>query len=193
MLGTLLEASPAGARWPSFREAGSLITRGLRVRGWVWLLAMLWVALGVGGAIYAVVAISHPTYSEVTLIPPAIQWLTEPAVISDAIVIAELAWVLLSLLLPVAGFVGLRGWRPRNWLRLAGWAGSWVAGLALMNQAADWVAAGEVATHGVLSVGVAVCAAWLVLGSLMTWILAVPARRSDVADTGDPELRQTSA
>jgi hypothetical protein len=53
----------------------------------------------------------------------------------------------------VAGFVRLRGWRPRNWLRVAGWAGSWVAGLALMNQAADWAVAGEGGASGVLSVG----------------------------------------
>jgi hypothetical protein len=46
MLGTLLEASPPGARWPSFRDARALITGGLRVRGWVWLLSMLWAAAG---------------------------------------------------------------------------------------------------------------------------------------------------
>jgi hypothetical protein len=46
MLGTLLEASPLGARWPSFRDARTLITGGLRVRGWTWLMSMLWVAAG---------------------------------------------------------------------------------------------------------------------------------------------------
>ena len=46
MLGTLLEASPAGRRWPSFRDARALVTGGLRVRGWTWLLSMLWVAAG---------------------------------------------------------------------------------------------------------------------------------------------------
>ena len=50
MLGALLEASPPGRRWPTFRDARALVTGGLRVRGWVWLLSMLWVG---AGAIYA--------------------------------------------------------------------------------------------------------------------------------------------
>jgi len=97
----------------------------------------------------------------------------------------ELAWLLLSVPVLVAGFVRLRGWRPRRWVRAAAWAGSWVAGLALMGQAADWVGAGLGATRGVLSVReLAICAAWLLLGGAMTWILAVPpARRSDVPST----------
>jgi hypothetical protein len=48
--------------------------------------------------------------------------------------------------------------------------------MALMNEAADWVAAGLGSTGGVLSVGeLAICAAWLALGGAMTWILATPA------------------
>src|SRR5215470_1492208 len=46
MLGTLLEASPAGRNWPSFRDARALLIGGLRVRGWTWSLSMLWVAAG---------------------------------------------------------------------------------------------------------------------------------------------------
>jgi hypothetical protein len=47
MLGTLLEASPPGRRWPSFRDARSLIIGGLRVRGLlVWCLSILWAGLG---------------------------------------------------------------------------------------------------------------------------------------------------
>ena len=176
MLGTLLEASPPGRRWPSFRDARALVIGGLRVRGWTWLLSMLWVVIGAGGAIYATVAFSHPGYEEGLLIPPNIQWPGEPQIIIDVGVIAELAWGLLSGPLLVAGFVRLRGWRPRNWLRVAGWAGSWVAGLALMNQAADWAAAGMGGTSRVLSVGeMAICAAWLMLGAVMTWILAAQA------------------
>jgi hypothetical protein len=176
MLGTLLEASPPGARWPSFRDARALVTGGLRVRGWTWLLSMLWVVIGAGAAIYATVTFSHPGYGEGLLIPPTIQWPGEPQVIIDVGVIAEVAWVLLPVPVLVAGFVRIRGWRPRNWLRVAGWAGSWAAGLALMDQAAEWAAAGEVGNRGVLSVGeLAICAAWLMLGAVMTWILAAPA------------------
>ena len=176
MLGTLMEASPPGARWLSFRDARALAIGGLRVRGWTWLLSMLWVVIGAGGAIYATVAFSHPGYGEGLLIPPTLQWPGEPQVINAVGVIAEAAWLLLSGPLLVAGFVRLRGWRPRNWLRVAGWAVSWVAGLALMIQAAEWAAAGEDGTRGVLRVGeMAICAAWLMLGAVMTWILAAPA------------------
>jgi hypothetical protein len=178
MLGTLLAASAPGRRWPSFRDIRALVTGGLRVRGLTWLLSMLWVVIGAGGAIFATVAFSHPGYEEVLLIPPTIQWAGEPQVINAVGVIAEVIWVLLSGPLLVAGFVRLRGWRPRNWLRVAGWAGSWVAGLALMNQATEWVAAGLGGTRGVLSFGeMAICAAWLMLGAVMTWILAAPAPR----------------
>ena len=176
MLGTLLEASPPGRSWPSFRDARALAIGSLRVRGWTWLLTMLWVVMGAGGAIYATVAFSHPGYGEGLLIPPNIQWPREPQVIIDVGVIAEVAWGLLSGPLLVAGFVRLRGWRRRNWLRVTGWAGSWVAGIALMNQAAEWAAAGMYGTRGLLSIGeMAICAAWLVLGGGMTWILAAPA------------------
>jgi len=53
--------------------------------------------------------------------------------------------------------------------------------LALMIQAAEWEVAGEDGTRGVLVVGeMAICAAWLVLGAVITWILAVPTRRREV-------------
>ena len=98
--------------------------------------------------------------------------------------------MLLSVPLLVAGFVRLRGWRPRNWLRVAGWAGSWVAGLALMNQTADWAAAGEGGTRGVLSVGeMAICAAWLALGGAMTWILSGPQTRADSSGASNVATR----
>ena len=172
----MLEASQPGRKWPSFRDARALVIGGLRVCGWTWLLSMLWVVIGAGGAIYATVAFSHPGYGEGWLIPPTIQWPGEPQVVIDVGVIAEVVWVVLPAPLLVAGFVRLRGWRPCNWLRVAGWAGSWVAGLVLMIQAAEWAAAGEDGTRGVLRIGeTAICAAWLMLGVVMTWILAAPA------------------
>jgi hypothetical protein len=175
MLATLLEASPPGARWPSFRDARALAIGGLRVRGRTWLLSMLWVVIGAGGAIYAAVTFSHSGYGEG--FRGMLQWPEEPQVIIGIGVMAEAAWALLSVPLLVAGFVRLRGWRPRSWLRVAGWAGSWVAGLVLMYQAAEWAVAGEGGSRGILSVGeIALCATWLVLGAAMTWILAVPAQ-----------------
>ena len=149
MLGTLLEASPPGRSWPSFRDVRALAIGGLRVRGWTWLLSMLWVVIGAGGAVYATVAFSHPGYGEGLLIPPNIQWPGEPPVIIDVGVIAEVAWGLLSGPLLVAGFV---------------------------RQAAEWAAAGMYGTRGVLRAGeVAIGAAWLMLGAVITWILAAPA------------------
>jgi hypothetical protein len=180
MLDTLLEVSAPGRKWPSFRDARALVIGGARVRGWTWLLSMLWVVIGASGAVYAVVAFSHPGYGEGLLVPPNLQWPGEPQVIIDVGVIAEVVWGLLSAPVLVAGFVRLRGWRPRNWLRVAGWAGSWVTGLALMNQTADWAAAGEGGTRGVLSVGeLAICAAWLALGGAMTWILSGPQTQAE--------------
>jgi hypothetical protein len=178
MLGTLLEASPPGASWPSFRDARALMIGGLRVRGWTWLLSMLWVVIGAGGAVYATVTMSHVGYGEG--FRWMVQWPGEPQVIIDLAAIALPVWVLLSAPLLVAGFVRLRGWRPRNWLRVAGWAGSWVAGLALMNQTAELARSGEGGTRGVLSVGeLAICAASLALGGAMTWILSGPQTRAE--------------
>jgi hypothetical protein len=174
MLGTLVEASPPGRSWPSLRDTRALITGGVRVRGWTWLLSMLWVVIGAGGAIYATVTFTQPGYGEG--FRGMLQWPGEPQIIIDVGVITEVAWVLLSVPLLVAGFVRLRGWRPRNWLRVAAFAGSWVAGLALLYQSAEWAVAGEVGNRSVLSVGeMAICVAWLVLGGAMAWILAAPA------------------
>ena len=170
MLGTLLEASPPDARWPSFRDARAMVFGGLRLRGWTWLLSMAWVALGAGGAIYATVTFSHSGYGQGVMW--MVQWPGEPQVIIAVAMVALPVWALLSGPLLVAGFVRLRGWR----LRAAGWAGSWLAGLALMKQTADFASAGEGGAHAVLSVGeMAICAAWLALGGVMTWILARPA------------------
>ena len=60
MLGTLLEASPPGRRWPTFRDTRALITGGLRVRGWTWLLSMLWVGAGVVITGYIFYATTNP-------------------------------------------------------------------------------------------------------------------------------------
>ncbi len=169
-------AGTPGRRRPSFRIARALVIGGLRVRGWTWLLSMLWVMIGAGGAIYAIVTFSHVGYGQGVIW--MVQWPGEPQVIIDVAVVALPVWVLLSAPVLVAGFVRLRGLRPRKWLRVAGWAGSWVAGLALMNQTADLARAGEGGTRGVLSVGeLAICAAWLALGAVINRILCKPPTR----------------
>jgi hypothetical protein len=155
--------------------------RSFRVRGWAWLLAMLWVVIGAGGAVFATIALIHPGYTEVLLVPPTIQWPGEPQLVIDAALIAEVAWGLLVAPVLIAGFVRLRGWQPRNWLLAVAWAGSWVVGLVLMIQATKWVAAGLGGTRAALSIGeIAILVAWLALGAVMSWILARPPVRSPV-------------
>jgi hypothetical protein len=186
-------AEASARRRPSFRDARARVLGGLRGRGWVWLLSMLWVVIGAGGAIYATVTFTHVGYGQGVIW--MVQWPGEPQVVIDVAVIALPVWVLLSVPLLIAGFVRFRGWGSRNWLRVPGWAGSWVAGLVLMNQTADWAAAGEGGTRGVLSVGeLAICAAWLALGALMTWILArLPTHGRDLAETSDRSSSQASS
>ena len=170
-------ASHSGGR-PSFLGNWAPVIAGLRGRGWAWWLAGVWVVIGAGGAIYAAVLVNHITLS--VDFYWMLQWNGEPGMIIVIGAIAEVAWALLSLPVLIAGFVRLRGWRPRNWLRAAGWAILWVAGLVFMNQAADWAIAGENGTRSGLSVGeLAICAGWLALGGAMTWMLSARQTRAD--------------
>ena len=188
MLGTLLEASPAGRRWPSFRDARALVTGGLRVRGWTWLLAMLWVAAGAVGTGYTFYVTTKPWDPDLGI--PG--WSTDPVVVQIILVLAIIAFLALPVPALIAGFIRLRGWRRQNWLRAAAWASAWIAGVGLSALASAW---GQYPLHSclhmppgaippqcpygspaVVSWGeLPVCATWLVLGAVMTWILAAPA------------------
>ena len=193
MLGTMLETSPPGGRWPSFRDTRSLAAGGLRIRGWVWLLSMLWVVAGAVGTGYDLYITTKPyTWADVSL---GIEgWSTDPVAVKIAVTLATAASLALPIPLLIAGFVRFRGLRPRNWLRIAAWAGAWIAGFALIYQAGVWgnypancpaIADNcpAIGSPAVVSWGeLAICAAWLVLGAVLTWILAGPADRSDVPD-----------
>jgi PadR family transcriptional regulator PadR len=193
MLGTLLAATAPGVRWPSFGDARSLITAGLRVRGWTSLLSMLWAASGAVITGYLFYNSTKPfTLADWTLGIPG--WGTTPDAFQIAVALAIVVWLALPLPVMAAGFVRLRGWRPRNWLRAVAWAGAWIAGFALMRQAVGpWGtcptsparACGvmpRIGSPAVVSWGeLAVLAAWLVLGAVLTWVLAGqrgPFRRS---------------
>lgn len=76
----------------------------------------------------------------------------------------------------IAGFIRLRGWRLANWLRAAAWAGAWIAGAVLFLLAQAW---GDSAGNSVSWGELPICAAWLVLGAAMTWLMA--ARCPDVS------------
>jgi hypothetical protein len=103
----------------------------------------------------------------------------EPAVIADVGLLAAAAWVLLAVPLLVAGFVRLRGWRRRSWLRAAAWTGAWVGGFALMGLivVAGWSWANGSGAPDVAWGELPIFAAWLALGAVMTSALAKPPTR----------------
>jgi len=148
------------------------------MRGWVWRLSMLWVVMGAGGAGYAFVCTmvgcttSQCTNDEF--------WFPlyngEPGVIALVGNLAQIAWVLLAAPLLLAGFVRLRGWRRRNWLRAAAWTGTWVGGFALMTLivVAGWSWANGSGAPDVAWGELPIFAAWLALRAVMTSVLAKP-------------------
>ena len=206
MLATLLAASPPGRRWPSFRATRALVTGGLRVRGWTWLASMLWVAGGTALTGYFFYVTTKPwTGADQSL---GIEgWAAIPVPLQVVVALAYVASLAPLIPVPIAGFIRLRGWRRGNWLRAAAWAGAWMAGVALMWLASVWgqyplescpdrpltapqcpFGSPAVASWGEL----AICAAWLVLGAAMTWILAVPAHRSYVLDPSSRASHEAS-
>jgi len=154
---------------------------------------MLWVVLGAGGAGYVFVCTvlgctTNQCTNETFLLP---QWDGEPGVIILVGGLAAGVWVLLAVPLLVAGFVRLRGWRLRNWLRAAAWAGAWVAGFALMGLAVFSALAWANSSTGAPNVAwgeLPIFAAWLALGAGMTQVLDM-ARRAP----GTPGAASTAA
>ncbi len=199
MLGTLLEASPPGSRWPSSRDARALLIGGMRARGaLVWSLSMLWVGIGAAGAGYSFFITTKPYTDSDFWIP---QWNTEPWAVLIVAWLAVLAWLVLPVPVLVAGFVRIRAWRTGRWLRAAAWAGAWLVGFELMHLAYVWseypvtYACGQggcVANDygpAIVSWGeLAICAAWLALGAAITLVLARPARGWDMSDTSSKAI-----
>jgi hypothetical protein len=176
MLDTLLEASPHGRRRPSFRDGRALVLGGLRVRGWPWLLSMLWVAAGVVITGYLFYATTNNVTSADIVGTGIIGFSAGPAAVQIAAVLAGVVWLTLPLPVLIAGFIRLRGWRRGNRLRAAAWAGVWVAGAALLVLA---LALANAAENGVSWGELPICGAWLVLGAMISWILAVPTHQPD--------------
>jgi len=186
MLGTLLEASGPGQSWPSLRDARALVTGGLRVRGWAWSLSIMWVAAGIVGTGYDFYLSTKPySWADVSL---GIEgWSADPVAVQIAVVLATAGSLVLPIPALIAGFIRLRGGRPRSWLRIAAWAGAWIAGFALMLQGDIWgnypancpTTADNcpaIGSPAVVSWGdLGICAVLLVLGAVMSWTLAVPA------------------
>ena len=170
MLGTLLEASQPGRRWPSVRDARALVVGGLRVRGWTWLLSMMWVAAGAVITGYIFYASTGPFISADIIGTGIIGYDAGPAAVQITAVLALVAWLAFPLPVFIAGFIRLRGWQRANWLRAVAWPGTWMAGAALLLLARAW---GN--SPGVSWGELPICAAWLLLGAVMTWIMAAPA------------------
>ena len=169
-----------GRRRLSLGGVGELILGGLRTRSWVWRLSMLWVVTGAGWVVYASVCTlvgcttNQCTNDEFWFV----LWNGEPALVAWAGNWAEMVWPLLAVLVLVAGFVRLRGWRWRNSRRVAAWAGAWAAGIALIVLVAIVAGLGSEAPSvawGALELPI--FAAWLALGAVMTSVLANPPAR----------------
>jgi hypothetical protein len=195
MLDTLLAASPPGRRWPSLRDARSLVIGGLRVRGLlVWCLSILWAGLGAAGAGYDFILSEHVPQAQYIGIP---QWVGESQSIYLAAFLGALAWLLLTIPVLAAGIVRIR----RSWLRagasdaggLVGlsWAGAWLAGIALMIPIAGWQPLAPAVwacsknqgcglagyRYAVVTwADLALFAAWLALGAAMTLMHALTGR-----------------
>jgi len=171
-------------RWPSFRDVWALVAGALRVRGWTWLMSMLWVAAGAvitGQFFYAT---TLPWYPDLGI--PG--WAATPVPIQAVVALAFAAWLALLVPVPIAGFIRFRGWKRGCRLRAVAWVGAWIAGAALLCLAEAW---GD--SPGVSWGELPICAAWLVIGALMTWVLAVPpAARSDVPSTSSQDRGNAS-
>ena len=170
-------AGTPGRRWPFFSDAQAQILGGLRGRGWVWWLSMLWVGTGAGGVVYAFVCTTvgcttnQCTNDEFWFV----LWNGEPALVSWAGNWAETVWPLLAVIVLVAGFVRLRGWRWRNWRRVAAWAGAWIAGIALIVAIAVVAGLGSETPSVIWGAPEAlIFAAWLALGRWVSRILSTP-------------------
>ena len=157
---------------------------------------MLWVASGAGWVVYAFICTTvgcttnKCTNDEFWFV----LWNGEPNLVAWAGNLAETVWPLLAVIVLVAGFVRLRGWRRRNWLRAAALAGAWVAGIALVVPLAVVAAYGsEAPSVGWGAPELPIFAAWLALGARVNRILSTPPHSRDLPETSDRSSRQASS
>jgi hypothetical protein len=184
--------------------ASAMVIAGLRVRGWVWRLSLLWVAIGAGGAGYAFAmttqTCSYDCASGGLWFP---QWNGEPRVIIAVGTLAAAVWMLLTIAVLVAGLTRF-GYDIRGFA----WLGSWIAGVALMvlalvaasgwlagngpvdptQPSSSWGSPGPVVGWGELPI----CAAWLALGAVMARILNAPGSKN-APENGSRSTRQASS
>lgn len=164
-----------------------------RVSGPAWWLAMLWAGLGVAGSAYAFVWSLQPVTNSAW---GDFIWAGEPAVLSNAAGVGAAAWFLLAIPVLIAGLVRLFRRKPGRG-RVAAWVTTWVASVALMIEAAYWAGFSPRTTYPCAHWGrpswcsfdgwgpsiviwgeLPICAAFLALGAVETWILAGQPSRS---------------
>jgi hypothetical protein len=179
MLATLLEASPPGRRWPSFRDARALAIGSLRARGWAFFLSAAWAGAGAAGAAYIFLLSTQVPANLACRIPC---WAGEPGAAIDAGYLGVAAWLALAIPALFAGLVRFNGLGTPA----LAWSGAWIADVALMVAVARWQTSAPAVqacsspgcrlagySHGVVSWGeLPVCAALLALGAVMMLILA---------------------
>ena len=171
------------ADWPSLRDArAALVTGGLRVRGWTWSLSMLWVVAGIVGTGYDFYITTKPyTWATADVGIGIAGWSTDPVAVQIAVVLATAASLALPIPALIAGFIRLRSWRPRSWLRIAAWAGAWIAGFALIYQAGVWgnyPANCPAIADNCPAIGSPAVVSWGELGICAAWLVPPTGRRS---------------
>lgn len=177
-----------------------------RAGGWAWWLSMLWAGIGAAASGFTFISSTQPVTVSSDGIPT---WLGGPGsanVIWTAAVVAIAAWLVLTVPVLVAGRARLRSWELGRWL----WTCAWIAGLLLMILTKLWAdnlpervtcgtdACGMVPYHGAAVVNfreLAICAAFLAIGAVMTWTLAGPEAIAQHFETErpDPGLRTGTA
>jgi hypothetical protein len=158
-----------------------------RLSGPVWCLAMLWVGLGVAGTVYSFVCSAQRLDFNNARVPA---WVGEPGMIGDAAGWGAEIWLVLAIPVLAAGFVRLNRTKPPDDGRRLAWLCAWIAAVALMCLAGLWSEDTPRLTYscspslgcGLNAYGPAVviwgelplCAAFLALGAIVTWVLAKP-------------------
>jgi hypothetical protein len=149
------------------------------VGGWVWWLSILWVAIGAASSAFVFFSSTQPVTASSANVPTWVGWLALLALVS---------WLVLTIPVLIAGVAQLRD----RELRAIAWTGAWVVDLTLTVLIKAWQdnppqkitcdanGCGVVPYYGPAVVDLrelGICAAFLTLGAVMTWILARPAER----------------
>lgn len=144
---------------------------------------MLWAGIGAAASGFIFFSSMQPVTVSSDGIPTWLGGSGSANVVWTAGVVAIAAWLVLTFPVLVAGLARLRAWERGRLL----WSGAWVVGLPLMVLTKVWAdnlpekttcgtdGCGVVPYYGPAVVNLcelAICAAFLAIGAVMTWILA---------------------